>query len=265
MFPSKILTVIILVSYLAGCKHSDHSSTKDVEDTEAINYVPSENKFYVKCREGKLHHGQRSVIVSKEELSTVCEEDASGGGGGGGGSGGGNGDFLAECGALPAAIADVSIGISHNAATYLQNQPQVVRKKVLCDVFINQNLVGTLIQSPAFKELLLARKYTLVVDYGQKEGALDDDLQLVTLPLGADVITLLTQFQSYHQSSDSCGGRTFVFARVKETVEDFCVRAKTRVVGNENIWSVFVNGSCNNVTDYPFDSACRAYAGPWPR
>lgn len=141
----RAMAVVVLA--LTACKspngRGDASAVKDLEDTQQVNYVPGDNKYFVICREGKLHKGNKNAIVTKEELKDVCEDQASGGGGnlpppsGGGGGNVGIGADLASCGTLPEKVKALTIAFSPAYSVQQAAVAPAVAKQQLCIGTVN--------------------------------------------------------------------------------------------------------------------------------
>lgn len=128
-----LLSFALIVA--TGCKDrgSQESSTKDVEDTQQINFIPSENKFFVICRDDRRHLGQKNALVTKEQLKDVCEEVAPGGTGNSGNTGtsGAPTDFT-SCPNVPEKVKALNVAFS---PAFLQQSSQLapaLAKQQLC-------------------------------------------------------------------------------------------------------------------------------------
>lgn len=68
--------LFFLLAVACNTPQKPGSKAQSLEDTTQVQYLPAEGKFFVQCRDGRSHKGSRNALVTKPELTTVCEGPA---------------------------------------------------------------------------------------------------------------------------------------------------------------------------------------------
>lgn len=135
---SGLLALSAIVALASGCKpRVDGSEAKDLTDTQQINYVPSENKFFVICREGRTHRGEKNAFVTKEELKTVCEDQGGGNPPPTGGGGQNPQGDLSACPTLPEKVKKLNVALAPSYNQEVANLAPALRQQRLCVGIVN--------------------------------------------------------------------------------------------------------------------------------
>ncbi len=248
-----LLAFALAVNVISGCKArkdgaSQVKSEDDIQPGE-MQWVGSEKKWAITCREGRLHKGYRSTLIRTEDLAKACEEidPNSGSGGGGGGGGGvvvvqpgpaGEWDLALKCPNRPEKIKKVNFALGNTWIAELIAMPPALATQQLCTGFVSKFNQILSASDSLFKALTGESNggaaILVIVEKGGTAVAYDASAFVLTVPWKIDDASIDGIASAMGASVNLCGEKSAYIAKAcwypTLTKAESCIQACARIV-----------------------------------